>query len=220
VVRYAVASGPQAQLGDADALAGVGIDPAFGDAVSGLVSGASGVVERELGGRAIRFVVFDGPPDDPVVTELDATIGLRQLARAPEQSLWLVAGDPLRAELSATGAATGGSGADVIEVPILTTPSSIDVSLHPQIELPRRLVLAEQADPGWTGTIAGVDLGLAPDAQGMIQATVAIPGDLTVEHRSWWPVLALAQLVVIGVLIVLSLPKRRLVDPDAHGGAP
>ena len=83
-LRYAVAGGPQALLGDADALAGSAVDPGFDDAVAGLVSGASGEVEQELGGRAIRFVVFDGPPEDPVVTELDATIGLRQLARAPD----------------------------------------------------------------------------------------------------------------------------------------
>ena len=107
----------------------------------------------ELGGRAIRFVVFDGPPDDPVVGELDATVGLRQLARAPEQSLWLVAGNPTRAELSATGGESGGSAADPIEVPILTTPTTVDVVLHPQTQLPRRLLVAERAELGlaWCG---------------------------------------------------------------------
>jgi GT2 family glycosyltransferase len=216
-LRYAVASGPQVALGDADALAGLEVDPAFADAVAGLVSGASGTVERELGGRAIRFVVFDGPPDDPVVGELDATIGLRQLARAPEQSLWLVAGNPTRAELSATGGDTGGSAADPIEVPILTTPTSIDVVLHPQTQLPRRLVVAEQADPGWDASVSGIAIDLVPDPQGMLQATVTVPGDLTVRHTSLWPGLAAAQLVVIAGLIILSLPKRRRVDPDAAG---
>ena len=216
-LRYAVASGPQALLGDADALAGLEVDPAFADAVAGLVSGASGTVERELGGRAIRFVVFDGPPDDPVVGELDATVGLRQLARAPDQSLWLVAGNPTRAELSATGADVGGSSADPIEVPILTTPTSIDVVLHPQTQLPRRLVVAERADPGWGGAVSGIPVDLLPDPQGMLQATVTVPGDLTIRHTSLWPGLAVAQLVVIAGLIVLSLPKRRRVDPDAAG---
>jgi hypothetical protein len=51
----------------------------------------------------------------------------------------------------------------------------------------------------------------------MLQATVTVPGDLTVRHTSLWPGLAAAQLVVIAGLIILSLPKRRRVDPDAAG---
>ena len=150
-----MASGPQALLGDADAVAGSAVDPGFDDAVAGLVSGASGQVEQELGGRAIRFVVFDGPPEDPVVAELDATFGLRQLARAPEQSLWLVAGDPTRAELTdPTAPSTDTRPLGPLEVPVLTTPTTVDVELHPLTQLPRRLVVAEQAIPGggarWT----------------------------------------------------------------------
>ncbi len=215
-LRYAVASGPQAILGDADAVAGSGVDPGFDDAVAGLVSGASGQVEQELGGRAIRFVVFDGPPQDPVVAELDATFGLRQLARAPEQSLWLVAGDPTRAELTDPTSSSEDSGAsEPLEVPVLTTPTTIDVELHPLTELPRRLVVAEQADAGWQGSLAGRQLDLVPDARGMLWTTVDAPGVLQVAHRSWWPVAAAGQLALFLVLLVLSLPKRRSVDPDA-----
>jgi hypothetical protein len=215
-LRYAVASGPQAILGDADAVAGSGVDPGFDDAVAGLVSGASGQVEQELGGRAIRFVVFDGPPQDPVVAELDATFGLRQLARAPEQSLWLVAGDPTRAELTDPTSSSEDSGAsEPLEVPVLTTPTTIDVELHPLTELPRRLVVAEQADAGWQGSLAGRQLDLVPDARGMLWTTVDAPGVLQVAHRGWWPVAAAGQLALFLVLLLLSLPKRRSVDPDA-----
>ena len=215
-LRYAVASGPQVNLGDADAVAGSAVDPGFDDAVAGLVSGASGEVEQELGGRAIRFVVFDGPPEDPVVTELDATIGLRQLARAPEQSLWLVAGEPTRAELTdRTPVSQGPGGIVPLEVPVLTTPTTIDVVLHPQTQLPRRLVVAEQADPGWQGSLAGRPLDLVADARGMLRAEIDATGDLQVSHRSWWPAAAVAQLVVFLVLLVLSLPKRRTLDQDS-----
>ncbi len=215
-LRYAVASGPQALLGDADAVAGSAVDPGFDDAVAGLVSGASGQVEQELGGRAIRFVVFDGPPEDPVVAELDATFGLRQLARAPEQSLWLVAGEPTRAELTDPRAPSK----DVkplppLEVPVLTVPTTIDVELHPQTQLPRQLVVAEQFDPGWRGSLAGEPLALVPDARGMLGTTVDAPGVLQVRHTSWWPVAAGAQLALFLVLLLLALPKRRTVDPDA-----
>ena len=58
-------------------------------------------------------------------------------------------------------------------------------------------------------------MDLLPDPQGMLQATVTVPGDLTVRHTSLWPGLAVAQLVVIVGLIILALPKRRRVDPDA-----
>lgn len=215
-LRYAVSGVPQARLGDADALAGSVVDAGFDDAVAGLVSGASGEVEQELGGRAIRFVVFDGPPEDPVVDELDATIGLRQLARAPEQSLWLVAGDPTRAELALALPSAGDPADGPVEVPVLTTPTSIDVVLHPQTPLPRRLVVAEQADPGWQGSLAGERLELVPDARGMLATEIGATGDLTVTHRSWWPAAAVAQLVLLLGLLVLSLPKRRALDPDAE----
>ncbi len=215
-LRYAVAAGPQATLGDADALAGSAVDPGFDDAVAGLVSGASGQVEQELGGRAIRFVVFDGPPDDPLVAELDATFGLRQLARAPEQSLWLVAGDPTRAELTDAAPPSKDDPAQAaLEVPVLTVPTSVDVELHPLTPLPRRLVVAEQADPGWRGTLDGEPLDLVPDARGMLGTTIAAPGVLQVAHGSWWRGAAIGQLVLFVALLVLSLPKRRTVDPDA-----
>ena len=215
-LHYAVASGPQVLLGDAEALAGSAVDPGFADAVAGLVSGASGQVEAELGGRAIRYVVFDGPPEDPVVAELDATFGLRQLARSPEQSLWLVAGDPVRAELIDPTAPTKDVVPDPpIEVPVLTSPTTVDVVLHPLTALPRQLVVAERADPGWRGSLDGVPLELAPDARGMLAAPVRATGDLAVAHRSWWPAAALAQLGLVLVLFLIALPKRRTVDPDA-----
>ena len=219
-LRYAVANGPQALLGDADALAGLAPDPGFADAVAGLVSGASGQVEQELGGRAIRFVVFDGPAEDPVVAELDATVGLRQLARAPEQSLWLVAGNSSRAELNVPQAAPSEEGGEApLEVPVLTSPTSVDVVLHPETDLPRRLVVAERSDPGWQGGLAGAPLDLIADPRGMLWATVDRPGELSVRHTSWWPALATAQLVVFAGLLLLSLPKRRTVDPDSDADA-
>ena len=53
----------------------------------------------------------------------------------------------------------------------------------------------------------------------MIWATVERPGDLSVRHTSWWPVLAIAQLAVFAGLLLLSLPKRRTVDPDSDADA-
>lgn len=216
---YAVAARPVPRLGDADAVAGEPVSAGFADAVTGLVSGASGAVGAELGGRGVGFVVFNGPPDDSVVPALDATVGLRQLARSPEQSLWLVTGSPSRARLGPTSAVDDGQGAAPIDVPVLTAPTSIDVVLHPQAQLPRRLTVAEAADPGWTGESSGVPLPFAANEQGMLETTVTVPGPLRVGHSSPWPALALAHLLVLAALIVLSLPKQHPVDPDASAAA-
>jgi hypothetical protein len=76
-------------------------------------------------------------------------------------------------------------------------------------------VVAEQADPGWRGTLDGEPLDLVPDDRGMLGTTIGAPGVLQVTHGSWWPIAATGQLVLLVGLLVLSLPKRRTVDPDA-----
>jgi GT2 family glycosyltransferase len=209
-VRYGVSSAPQAWLGMADALAAPESDPDFTEVVAALVSGAGGDVERELGGRGIRYVVFDGAQGDPLVGELDAVIGLRRLASAAEQSLWQVTGQPVRAAL------VGGPDDPEVVVPISTTPTSIDVVLHPLALLPRALELAESADPGWQARSAGADLALSEDAHGMLTTTVTAAGPLQVEHGSSWTSLAGGQLVLMVVLAVLALPKRRTLDLDGE----
>lgn len=200
---YGISTGPGARLGDADAIAGTAPDPRVADVVQGLVSGAGGDVEAELGGRGIRYVVFDGSPSDPVVAELDAAIGLRRLASSADQSLWLVTGDPVRARLTET------PGAGPVDVPILTRPTSIDVVIHPQTPLPRGLVVAEQADPGWSATLDGQAVQLVEDGRGMLTAVADAPGRLTVRHSDAGRWLAPLQLAVMAALAVLALPKRR-----------
>lgn len=208
-VRYAVSTGPVTALGAADALAAPQDDPAFTTDVQALVSGAAGDVEDILGGRGIRYVVLDGPTGDPLVAELDAVIGLRRLASSEEQTLWLVAGEPVRAELVSPDADT-----ESVVVPVTTTPTSVDVVLHPRIAVPRALVVNERYDAGWQAVLAGADLGLAPDADGMLSAPVDRAGSLVVRHVGVWPYLAIAQLALMAALAVLSLPKRRPLDID------
>jgi hypothetical protein len=213
-VAYAVSTGTQAWLGAAEALAAPELDPVFADVVAGLVSGSGGDLERDLGGRGIRYVVFDGWQADPLVAVLDSAIGLRRLASAADQSLWLVSGQPVRAEL------VGRPDDPDILVPITTTPTSVDVVLHPQALLPRTLLLAESADPGWQATSQGQALELDADARGMLTALVSAPGPLQVEHAGSWTRLATAQLVLMVGLVVLALPKRRTVDADAEVPGP
>jgi hypothetical protein len=216
-VRYGVSSGPQAWLGMAAALAAPESDRAFAEVVASLVAGAGGDVEGELGGRGIRYVVFDGSQDDPLVAQLDAVIGLRRLAGAADQSLWQVSGQPVRAALAAERPSPEPDVAEPdVVVPITTTPTSVDVVLHPLAVLPRTLQLAESADSGWRAESAGQELVLRADARGMLTATVTEAGPLQVEHRGVWPALAGGQLVAMLALGVLSLPKRRTPDLDGE----
>ena len=208
-VRYAVSTGPDARLGQADALAAPEEDPRFTADVRALVSGAAGDVETSLGGRGVRYVVFDGPTDDTLVAELDAAIGLRRLASSEEQTLWLVSGEPVRAQLVGPTERT-----EPVVVPVSTVPTSIDVVLHPQLVLPRTLLVTEAADPGWQAELGGRSLALQVDASGMLSAEIGAPGPLQLRHVGRWPYLAIAQLALMAALAVLSLPKRRPVDID------
>ena len=101
-------------------------------------------------------------------------------------------------------------------VPVLTRPTSVDVVLHPQTELPRQLVVTEQAAPGWRGALAGQPLELVADDAGMLRAPIGATGPLVVDHRSRWPYLASVQLLLMAALVVVALPKHRPVDPDAE----
>lgn len=219
-VVYGVATTTQTRLGDADALAddldGQGLTPV----VQGLVSGTGVDAVTELGGRAIRYVVFDGPPGDELVAELDATTGLRRLASSEDQSLWLVSGDPARALLIADAPGTGdpnGTGQEPVAqvgVPVSTVPTSVDVFLHPQLSLPRTLLVAELAHPGWVVTLGGREVDPGMDGQGMLTAPVGETGTvLRVHHEGPWPWLAAAQLLGMLVAVVLALPKVGTADP-------
>lgn len=211
-VRYGVSTGPTARLGDADAIAGSGPDAGFPEVVQGLVSGAGGDVEVELGGRGIRYLVFQGDPADPMVAELDAVVGLRRLASSATESLWVVADGPVRAEL------TGLAGVPDVTVPVLTSPTTIDVVLHPLAELPRRLVVAEDQDPGWRAEVDGRALPLSEDPRGMMQATIEASGRLSLAHDGRRPWVAGLQLLLATSLIVVSLPKRHVTGPGTGTG--
>ncbi|MGB8020766.1 MAG: hypothetical protein WCF04_06015, partial [Candidatus Nanopelagicales bacterium] len=207
-VRFGISTGPTARLGDADVIAGSPADARFTEVVQALLSGAGADVETELGGRGIRYLVFDGDPAAAIVAELDAVVGLRRLASSADQSLWVVASGPVRAELSGLAAVPD------VTVPVATRPTSVDVVLHPQAELPRRLVIAEEAHPGWRAQLDGQAVPMIEDPRGMMQATIEAPGRLSVSHYGRRPWVAGLQLVILTALVVVSLPKRHPADPE------
>ena len=220
-VRFGVSTTPEAYLGDADALADVLDGQGLTDTIRALVSGSGVDVSTALGARAIRYVVFNGAPDDPLVAELDATTGMRRLASSDQQSLWLVSGDPVRASLDPqpqTPAAPGALAPGRVVVPVATVPTTVDVVLHPQIELPRTMRLAEMAEPGWTVRVDGKDVAVTPDDYGLVSGQVASSGSLTASHSSLWPWLAGAHLLLMVALVVLALPRWRSAATEEPAG--
>jgi hypothetical protein len=209
-IRYGVSTAGESRLGDADTIAAPEDDPEFDEIVQAVVSGASGDLEVDLGGRGIRYVVFNGSQDDALVGQLDSAVGLRRLASSPEQSLWLVAGEPVRATL------VGRDGVPEVVVPVTERPTSVDVVLHPEMVLPRALQLAEQTDPGWRAELAGESVELVAGPTGMVTGRVQATGPFSVHHRSRWTPLAVGQLVLFAGLVLLSLPKRRTLDLDGE----
>jgi hypothetical protein len=103
-----------------------------------------------------------------------------------------------------------------VVVPVLTTPTQVEVVLHPRTPLPRLLSVAEGFDGGWRAQLDGRPVALREDENGMLSAGLTRTGLLAVSHRSGWPVAAAAQLVAMAIVIVLALPKRRTVDLDGE----
>ena len=94
-------------------------------------------------------------------------------------------------------------------IPVETTPSSVEVVLHPLIALPRTLLLAEMDDPGWQVLVNGDEVSTHRDVRGMATAEVTAAGLLSVHHRSPWPWLAGGHLVGVVVLLLAAVPWRR-----------
>ena len=128
-------------------------------------------------------------------TELDATIGLRQLARCPGAVAVARGRRPeprragrRRAVAGAPGSRRPGGG------PGAHRPDDDRRRAAPaDPACPDGSVVAEQADPGWRGSLAGAATG--PRGRmpaGCSATTIGTTGDLAVAHRSWWPVAARA----------------------------
>ncbi len=206
-VHYAVATRAGPRVGDADALLAGGTDADLETLVGELVGGAAGNPVPGLLDRGIGFIVATTAPEDPLVGQVDAIAGLRRLATDAEQSLWLVPDDPTRARLT-------GAGQSPLTVPVRTSPTTVDVELDQQIELPRELRIAEAADGGWVAELAGTRLTVKGDENGMIRAAVEAPGWLLVRHRTGWPYLAAAHLGLLLVVLLIAMPKPRARYPD------
>jgi len=190
----------------AAAAALVGGDRAARTRLAGLGAGFVVVLPPEGGGTA---------SGTDAATAVDAVAGLERAAEVDGTVLWRVtpAGDAAGGGDLGALRVVGPDGdvAGVVDAAALTGSAPVGAG-----EEGRRVVLAEQADAGWTATLDGVPL--EPTRSGTWAQAFALPaagGDLAVRHDGgWtsasgpWPWVAGAGLL-LAVLLAVPLPGRR-----------
>jgi len=205
-VTYALLRESGPRLGDAETgpppEAYENLDQVVGD----LVSGRGGAEAAELADFAARYVYLPAPADAGLTDVLDSVEGLVR-ASAPEgAAIW-------RVETTVARVRVVDPAADpvVVEAGQVTARGQV-----PTGGAERELVLADNADAGWSATLDGVELeSRTVDgwAQGFALPTTA--GTVEVTHqgreRAGWLTF---QLIAALVAIVLALPGIRR-DPGS-----
>ena len=185
-------------------------DAALADVVARAVTGQDERVATDLAAHGIAVVLLTDRAGEKAASAragLDATPGLEPLAQTVVGTSWRVGpsqpGDVARLTLvSADGAvAAVPSGAGRVSTTIETA------------DVPRTLVLAERADPGWRATLDGAPLSAAAPPDGAWRQAFAVPagagGELVIEHRSA-PAAAMTRVIWIvwALTILWALPLR------------
>ena len=203
--------------------------------VSTLVSGRGGAEVTGLADYAVRYVLAEVEPGDPLIRNLDAVPGLRRVAGDTGAALWRVGGETSRAR--AVPAEETAAGADVVALPVLDLAAA-EPFVDSPVPGPGEIRLAQDADAPWRAVLAdGRVLASSPLPTGVEGVGLARfvlpssvgPGDRVVididgSTRSAWLWL---QAVIVVLVIVLALPARRrgghladdAVDEDVRDGS-
>lgn len=202
--------------------------------VSTLVSGRGGTEVSGLADYAVRYVLAEVEPGNPLIRNLDAVPGLRRVAGDTGATLWRVDGATSRAR--AIPAEETAAGAQVVALPVLDLLSAQPFVNSP-VPGPGEIRLAQDADAAWRAVLAdGRVLASSPlptGVEGVGLARFILPSsvgpgdrvviDIDASTRNTWMWLQ-AGLVVL--VIVLALPARRragrladdAVDEDVRDG--
>ncbi len=221
-VRYDLLNSAGPVLGDRDQAT---LPPAQVDAAVGaLVAGVGGDEMDTLAAWSVKYVLLRGPAarDRALVRVLDSQAALRRVSGSRHTALWRVAGPAPRAQLVpavAQGAAPRPAlpldPGTQVPLQLRATPGAGDV--------PGRLLLAQEAAPGWTARAGG------PDGPVLASTTTGspVPGRFAAEVPASVRTFALgyedagrtrllwAQLVALLLVVVLALPGRRHTPEDA-----
>jgi GT2 family glycosyltransferase len=199
-VTYSLLRSSGPRLGDAEVGPAPEANAVVDDLVGDLVSDRGGADVGGLIDLAVRYVYLPPPADAGLAEIFDTIPGLARASAPDGGAMWEVAGEIARARVL--------GGDQIVRVP--SGGLGVAGTIPPGPE-GRTLVLAEQADDGWSATLAGAPL--SPTTHDGWAQAFELPengGDVAVSYddtnRSRW---LLAQLAAVLVAIVLALPGMR-----------
>ncbi len=209
-VRYAVLRQAGPRMGDAETGPGHDtpsiLDQVVGDLVSGRgVDDLGSLVELGIG-----YVFLPGPADPELSGALDTVTGLVRASATDGSAVWRVDADVSRLRiLDPDGTAQA--------LPSGTTDTSLRIEPGPE---GRRLLLAENADPGWTASLEGAGLeSLVVNGWGQGFELPASGGQLDVgfdgTSRTRWLWVQAALALAFCVLALPGARRRAGIDDVA-----
>lgn len=216
-VVYALVNGAGPTLGDPDVMPPSPAWEPLDRLVSTLVSGRGGAEVSGLADYAVRYVLAEVEPGDPLIRNLDAVPGLRRVAGDTGAALWRVAGATSR--VRAIPAEETAAGADVVSLPV-TDLAAAQPLVNSPVPGPGEIRLAQDADAPWRAVLAdGRALAASPLPTGVdnvgltrfILPSSVGPGDRVVisidtSVRTVW---LWVQAGLVLLVVVLALPARR-----------
>jgi len=232
-VLYTLLNGPGAVLGDADMAPPGDVWLPLDADVAALTSGRGGAEIAHLSGYGVRYISLVRGTSTGLIPILDGEPGLRRLSSEAGEVLWGIDGVTSRARLITDGVA---SELDVVSgTPEFTAAVGVETTPYLDQKIAaatteRQLVVGELASSKWSAVAiddaTGEESSLEPvTVQGALnwsqafvvpKDTVHVRVSFSQTTRSLWMWL---QLIVFIVLVVLSLPARRVdeIDPDVEG---
>jgi GT2 family glycosyltransferase len=216
-VVYSLVNGDGPTLGDPDVMPPPRAWEPLDRLVSTLVSGRGGAEVSGLADYAVRYVLAEVEPGDPLVRNLDAVPGLRRVAGDTGAALWRVAGATSR--VRAIPAEETAAGAGVVSLPV-TDLSAAQPLVNSPVPGPGEIRLAQDANAPWRAVLAdGRVLAASPLPTGVDDVGLARfilpssvgPGERVVisidtSTRTVW---LWVQAGLVLLVIVLALPARR-----------
>ncbi|MGH8870116.1 MAG: family 2 glycosyl transferase, partial [Actinomycetes bacterium] len=209
-VRYAVLRDAGPTLGASETAPRAETQGRLDRLVADIMSASGGGDEaRQLAAFGARYVLVTGSVQPSIIERLDAVPGIDRVSTERSSALWRLRGSQARLVLRSE------DGQD--ETPLPSGRIGAETPLPPG-DPGRRLVLAEQADEGWTATVDGqVAQPVTIDGWAQGFEIPASGGRLVLSHESdsalQWTIL---QALLAFAALVMALPGARTTEePEA-----
>ena len=216
-VAYTLVNGAGPTLGDGDVMPSAQTWEPLDRLVSTLVSGRGGTEVQGLADYAVRYVLAEVEPGDPLIRNLDSVPGLRRVAGDTGEALWRVAG--VTSRVRAVPSEETAAGAEVVPLPVTDAVAAQPLVDSP-VPGPGEIRLAQDADAPWQAVLSdGRALASSPvptGVEGVGLARFVLPSsvsagdrvviDIDGSARSTW---LWIQGIAVLLVVVLALPARR-----------